>query len=112
MAMGMGIQPTATPPMATTPPRTATLTSTVRAITDIDGPFIAHTGAIAAPTMPVLTMAGAIDAPTMPARTAWDIAGRTGGKNRAVQAESLLYLTACAGIVERSLATPRAVART
>src|SRR5829696_2200212 len=37
MAMGMGIQPTATPPTATTPPTMATLTLTVHDITDIGG---------------------------------------------------------------------------
>ena len=78
MAMGMGIQPTATPPTATTPPTMATLTLTVHAITDIDGHSTGHTGAIAVPTMPGL-MAGAFDAPTMRDRTAGDIAGHTGG---------------------------------
>src|SRR4051812_34231349 len=78
MAMDMGIQPTATPPTATTPPTMATLTLTVHAITDIDGHSTGHTGAIAVPTMPGL-MAGAFDAPTMRDRTAGDIAGHTGG---------------------------------
>src|SRR5215203_7513258 len=73
MAMGMGIQPT-----ATTPPTMATLTLTVHAITDIGGHSTSHTWAIAVPTMPGL-MAGAIDAPTMRDRTAGDIAGHTGG---------------------------------
>src|SRR5215208_3167325 len=91
MAMGMGIQPTATPPTATTPPTMATLTLTVHDITDIGGHSTGHTWAIAVPTMPGLMagaidaptmpglMAGAIDAPTMRDRTAGDIAGHTGG---------------------------------
>ena len=52
----MGIQPITAPP-----PTTATLTLTVRAITDIDGRSTGHTGAIDAPTMPGL-MAGAFAA--------------------------------------------------
>src|SRR5215217_6671915 len=96
----------ATQPITVPPSTTATPTLTVRAITDIDGHSTGPTGGIDEPTMRGPIMAAGVIAAPMPAHTAGVTAGHTGGENRAVQAEKLTYLTACAGIVERSISYP------
>jgi hypothetical protein len=71
-----------------TRPTTATLTLTVRAITDIDAHSTGHTGVTGARTMRGPIMAGATAAPTMPAHTAGVIAGHIGGEARPTQGGS------------------------